>query len=67
MSDIKRLNSQSASGIDGTTSCVAVSKATTPEEQVHATTLSLLDEAEIGPAPVILLIGQAIRPNLQAK
>jgi uroporphyrin-III C-methyltransferase len=53
-----------ASGIDGATSCVAVSKATTSEEQVHATTLALLDETEIGPAPVILLIGQAIRPNL---
>jgi uroporphyrin-III C-methyltransferase len=51
------------SGIAPETPCVAVSKATTPEEQVHTTTLSQLDNTAVGPAPVVLLIGHAIRPN----
>ncbi len=50
-----------ASGIASTTPCAAVSKASTPEEQVTATTLASLATAEIGPAPVILLIGRAIQ------
>jgi uroporphyrin-III C-methyltransferase len=50
-----------ASGIAPETPCVAVSKATTPEEQVHASTLGQLDDAAVGPAPVLLLIGHAIR------
>jgi uroporphyrin-III C-methyltransferase len=50
-----------ASGIAPETPCVAVSKATTPDEQVHATTLGLLSDAAVGPAPVILLIGHAIQ------
>jgi uroporphyrin-III C-methyltransferase len=51
-----------ASGIDAATPCIAVSKASTPEEQVYATTLAALDDAAIGPAPVLLLIGHAIQP-----
>jgi uroporphyrin-III C-methyltransferase len=51
------------SGIAPETPCVAVSKATTPEEQVHTTTLTQLDNTAVGPAPVVLLIGHAIRPN----
>ncbi|MBB5055678.1 uroporphyrin-III C-methyltransferase [Granulicella aggregans] len=43
------------------TPCVAVSKASTIEEKVTATTLGNLGSAQIGPAPVILLIGRAIR------
>lgn len=50
-----------ASGIAPETPCVAVSKATTPEEQVHASTLGQLEDAAVGPAPVLLLIGHAIR------
>ena len=49
------------SGIAPETSCVAVSKASTIEEQVTATTLRHLDTVGIGPAPVILLIGRAIQ------
>lgn len=52
-----------ASGIPPETPCVAVSKATTPQQQVHATTLGLLTDEAPGPAPVILLIGQAIQPT----
>jgi uroporphyrin-III C-methyltransferase len=50
-----------ASGIEGHTPCVAVSKASTPEERVHRTTLGALEDDAVGPAPVIMLIGQAIR------
>jgi uroporphyrin-III C-methyltransferase len=50
-----------ASGIPPETPCVAVSKATTPDQHVCATTLAALSTAEIGPAPVILLIGHAIQ------
>ena len=49
------------SGIDGATPCVAISKATTPEERVHATTLAKLEDDDVGPAPVILLIGHAVQ------
>jgi uroporphyrin-III C-methyltransferase len=50
-----------ASGIAPGTPCVAVSKATTAEEQIHCTTLGLLEDASVGPAPVLLLIGNAIQ------
>ncbi len=50
-----------ASGIDAATPCVAISKATAPDERVHITTLAGIEENDIGPAPVILLIGHAIR------
>ena len=49
------------SGIDAETPCVAISKATTPDEQVYATTLSELEDEDVGPAPVILLIGHAVQ------
>jgi uroporphyrin-III C-methyltransferase len=50
-----------ASGIDGETPCVAVSKATTAEERVYTTTLDAIEDDKIGPAPVLLLIGHAIQ------
>ena len=49
------------SGIPSETPCLAVSKATTAEEHVHSTTLAKLDNTAVGPAPVLLLIGQAIQ------
>jgi len=55
-----------ASGIAPDTPCVAVSKATTPEERTHRTTLAALATTgpdTIGPAPVLLLIGHAIQPK----
>ncbi|MDP9052049.1 MAG: uroporphyrinogen-III C-methyltransferase [Acidobacteriota bacterium] len=51
-----------ASGIDAATPCVAVSKASTPEEHIHRTTLAAIEDEAVGPAPVILLIGHAIQP-----
>ncbi len=50
------------SGIAPETPCVAVSKASTPEEHVHHATLATLTDDAVGPAPVVLLIGDAIRP-----
>jgi uroporphyrin-III C-methyltransferase len=50
-----------AAGIAGEMPCVAVSKASTKEERVTRTTLAGLGEAEVGEAPVILMIGWAIR------
>jgi uroporphyrin-III C-methyltransferase len=50
------------SGIDANTPCVAVSKASTPDEHVHRTTLAGLEDDAVGPAPVLLLIGHAIQP-----
>jgi uroporphyrin-III C-methyltransferase len=51
-----------ASGIDPDTPCVAVSKASTPQQHVHRTTLKQLEDEAVGPAPVLLLIGHAIQP-----
>ncbi len=49
------------SGIAPDTPCIAVSKASTAEEQFHSATLADLASSSIGPAPVILLIGPALR------
>ena len=49
------------SGIAGDTPVAAVSKASTPEEQVVMTTLGELASAGVGAAPLILLIGHAIQ------
>ncbi len=49
------------SGVAGTTPVAAVSKASTPEEHVTMTTVAGLAGAGVGPAPLILLIGQAIQ------
>jgi uroporphyrin-III C-methyltransferase len=51
-----------ASGIDRETPCVAVSKASTAEELVLRTTLAAIEDDAVGPAPVVLLIGDAIQP-----
>jgi uroporphyrin-III C-methyltransferase len=53
-----------ASGINAATPCVAISKATAADEQVLTSTLAKLEDDEVGPAPVILLVGYAIQvPN----
>jgi len=51
------------SGIAPTTPCTAVSRASTPDEHIHTTTLAQLSSANVGPAPVILLVGPAIEPQ----
>ena len=49
------------SGIAADTPCVAVSKASTDEEHVHVATLGTIEDDAVGPAPVILLVSQAIQ------
>lgn len=51
-----------ASGIAPTTPCTAVSSASTPQQHTHTTTLAGLRSANVGPAPVILLIGPEVHP-----
>jgi uroporphyrin-III C-methyltransferase len=48
-------------GIQGDTPVVAVSRASTPEQQVMATTVAELATATPGPAPLLLLMGRAIQ------
>ena len=55
-----------ASGIASDTPCVAISNATTDDEHVLASTLAQINDGEVGPAPVILLVGQAIRVEREA-
>ncbi len=50
-----------ASGIPPQTPVAAVSQASTPQEHVTSTTLAALPTSTPGPAPLILLIGHAIR------
>jgi uroporphyrin-III C-methyltransferase len=50
-----------ASGIDARTPCIAVSNASTPQQHIHRTTLAALEDDAVGPAPVLMLIGHAIR------
>ena len=54
-----------ASGLDPAVPCIAVSKASTPEEHVTATTLEKIEDVNVGPAPVLLLIGHAIQIGTQ--
>lgn len=50
-----------AVGIPPETPVAAVSKASTPDELVTATTLAELPESQPGPAPLLVLIGHAIQ------
>jgi uroporphyrin-III C-methyltransferase len=50
-----------ASGIDAHAPCIAVSNASTPQQHILRTTLAALDDDAVGPAPVLMLIGHAIR------
>jgi uroporphyrin-III C-methyltransferase len=56
-----------ASGIAASTPCVAFSSATTPEEKIHSSTLSGIQDEDVGPAPVLLLIGHAIQAPPQGQ
>jgi uroporphyrin-III C-methyltransferase len=47
----------SAAGWSGRTPCVIVSRAATPQEQIHRTTLEKLPQAPHLPAPALLIVG----------
>ena len=49
-------------GIAPSTPVTAISRASTPSEQTHTSTLEHLRSHDVGPAPVLLLIGHAIKP-----
>jgi uroporphyrin-III C-methyltransferase len=53
-----------ADGFPPATPCVALSRISTAHEQRYATTLAGADDTQLGPAPVLLLIGEAIQPML---
>lgn len=53
--------SLAAAGIPAHTPVAAVSRASTPYQQITSTTLGDLAKTQPGPAPLILLIGQAIQ------
>ncbi len=55
-----------ASGLAASVPCVAVSKASTPQQRITATTLQNIEDVNVGPAPVLLLIGYAIQIDLGA-
>jgi siroheme synthase len=46
--------------------CVIVSRASQPDELIVRTTLGLLDRIVAGPAPSILLVGEALRDTESA-
>ena len=50
-------------GIDPSTPVTAISRASTASEQTHSSTLEHLRSGKAGPAPVLLLIGHAIKPT----
>jgi uroporphyrin-III C-methyltransferase len=52
-----------AAGLHDDTPCVLVSKASTPDEQIHRTTIRNLGASPHLPAPALLLIGEVFRPN----
>lgn len=56
------------SGIAPNTPCTAVSRASTSDEHIHITTLSALSSNDVGPAPVLLLIGPPVaqQPRLKS-
>ncbi len=50
-------------GMASATPVSAISRVSTHEEKVHSSTLARLRSEDVGPAPVLLLIGKATRPR----
>ena len=48
-------------GLDPATPCLVVSRATTPQQQAHATTVHDLPQAPQLPAPTLLIVGEVTR------
>jgi siroheme synthase len=48
-------------GLEQTTPCAIISQATSPEQQVHRTTLQDLALAPRLPAPTLLVVGEVVR------
>jgi uroporphyrin-III C-methyltransferase len=48
-------------GLPGCTACAIVSQATSPDEQVHVTTIEDLDKSPRLPSPTLLVVGEVVR------
>src|SRR5713226_3355123 len=48
-------------GLAGSTACAIISQATSPEEQVHVTTVEDLDKSPRLPSPTLLVVGEVVR------
>jgi uroporphyrin-III C-methyltransferase len=49
------------SGLQGETPCAIVSRATTPQQQTHCTTIANLHLSRQFPAPTLLIVGEVVR------
>ena len=60
-SDYQQISEQLiAAGLKGETACAIVSRASSPAEQVHHTTIKQLASAPLLPAPTLLLVGDVL-------
>ncbi|HVO61372.1 MAG TPA: uroporphyrinogen-III C-methyltransferase [Terriglobales bacterium] len=50
-----------SAGVASSTPCAIVSRATTPQEQVHRTTIQDLNDVPSLPAPTLLIVGEVVR------
>jgi uroporphyrin-III C-methyltransferase len=50
-----------SAGLEPTTPCAVISKATSPDQQIHQTTLQDLHTAPRLPAPTLLMVGEVVR------
>jgi uroporphyrin-III C-methyltransferase len=50
-----------AAGVAGSTPCAVISRATTPDQQMHRTTVDALHYAPQLPAPSLLIVGEVVR------
>jgi len=48
-------------GLPGSTACAIISQATSPDEQVHVTTVEELHTSPLLPSPTLLVIGEVVR------
>jgi uroporphyrin-III C-methyltransferase len=50
-----------SAGLSSDTACAIISRATTPQQQVHRTTIQELAHAPSLPAPALLIVGEVVR------
>ena len=56
-----RRNSWYAPGVAGTTPCAIVSQATSPNQQIHVTTVNDMHKSPRLPSPTLLVVGEVVR------
>jgi uroporphyrin-III C-methyltransferase len=50
-----------AAGLENDTPCAIISRASTPHQQIHCTTISALPQAQRMAAPTLLIVGEVVR------